>query len=169
MQCSLTRFNQIVVPIMFLALVSCQDSNEQIEGDQAIQATTSPSSSLATSSTTEQRWYNQAQVDRGQAVFSQNCAVCHGEQAEGLAEDWRQRLPDGSFPPPPLNGTAHAWHHPLFQLIQTIETGGIPYGGQMPPFGDALEDEEKLAAIAYFQNFWDEEIYLAWLDRGGLD
>jgi hypothetical protein len=32
-----------------------------------------------------------------------------------------------------------------------------------------LSNEEKLAAVAYFQDFWDEEIYLSWVDRGGLD
>ena len=147
--------------VLLLALVTCQESNEQTERGSPIQAT------IATAA--EQRWYNQAQVEQGQAVFAQNCALCHGEQAEGLSEDWRQRLPDGSFPPPPLNGTAHAWHHPMFQLVQTIETGGVPYGGKMPPFAEVLNEDEKLAAIAYFQSYWNEEIYLSWLDRGGLD
>jgi mono/diheme cytochrome c family protein len=153
-----------ITAIMFLTLAACQDSDEQAAGEQQVQGNLSSAPATA-----EQRWYSQAQVSRGQEVFTQNCAVCHGERAQGLAEDWRQRLPDGSFPPPPLNGSAHAWHHPLFQLMQTIETGGVPYGGQMPPFAESLNDEEKLAAIAYFQSFWDEEIYLGWVDRGGLD
>jgi len=116
-----------------------------------------------------QRWYSSAQVERGASVFAQHCADCHGDSAQGLTEDWRTRLPDGSFPPPPLNGSAHAWHHPLAQLLDVINTGGIPYGGQMPPFEDQLSDDEKSAAIAYFQSFWNDEIYEAWLDRGGLD
>jgi len=153
---------QLTITIgLLLGLVACQDNNEQMAGEPAVQA--------AASAAVEERWYNQAQVDQGQGVFAQNCAVCHGQRAEGLAEDWRQRLPDGSFPPPPLNGSAHAWHHPLFQLLQTIEAGGIPYGGNMPPFADVLGDDDKLAAVAYFQSFWSEEIYLSWLDRGGLD
>ena len=161
MRISLKQINQSIVASMMLALVACQDSNEQMAGGSLVQASADPD--------TEERWYIQAQVERGQGVFAQNCAVCHGRQAEGLADDWRQRLPDGSFPPPPLNGTAHAWHHPLFQLLQTIETGGVPYGGQMPPFAEVLGEDEMLAAIAYFQSFWDEDIYLNWLDRGGLN
>ena len=78
-------------------------------------------------------------------------------------------MADGSFPLPPLNGSAHAWHHTREQLTLTIDTGGEPFGGQMPPFEELLSDDDKLAAIAYFQSFWDEEIYLGWLDLGGLD
>jgi len=124
---------------------------------------------ISSQSADGQRWYNADQVARGGEVFAENCAVCHGDQAQGLAEDWRRRLPDGSYPPPPLNGSAHAWHHPLEQLVSIIETGGVPYGGQMPPFGEAIDDDDKLNTIAYFQAFWDEETYLSWLDLGGLD
>lgn len=158
-------FRMAAVLILFSSLLACADNDDETgEGTG-----TGPVVQAAASASAELRWYSQAQVDQGQAVFAQNCAVCHGERAEGLTEDWRQRMPDGSFPPPPLNGSAHAWHHPLFQLVQTIETGGIPYGGKMPAFSEALDDDQKLAAIAYFQSFWSEEIYENWLDRGGLD
>ncbi|MET0119157.1 MAG: c-type cytochrome [Sedimenticola sp.] len=115
------------------------------------------------------RWYSQAQVEQGEQVFLKNCAVCHGAKAQGLADDWRQSLPDGSYPPPPLNGTAHAWHHPLKMLKRTVDKGGIPLGGKMPPFKAVLDESEKYAAIAYFQNFWNDEIYDAWKQRGGLN
>ncbi len=156
---------RIITAIVLITLVACQDSDEQASGGREAIRQNLSSASL----TAEPRWYRQDQVSTGQEVFAQNCAVCHGDRAQGLVENWRQRLPDGSFPPPPLNGSAHAWHHPLFQLIQTIETGGVPYGGQMPAFDELLSNEEKLAAVAYFQDFWDEEIYLSWVDRGGLD
>ena len=152
---------RISTAALLMTLVSCQDNNESAAESSVVATAESP--------VAERRWYDQAQVSRGRNVFSENCAVCHGEQAQGLAEDWRQRLADGSFPPPPLDGTAHAWHHPMFQLVQTIETGGVPYGGQMPPFAEVLNNDEMLEAIAYFQSFWSEEIYSSWLDRGGLD
>lgn len=115
------------------------------------------------------RWYTASQVAAGERVFQSQCAVCHGEQAQGLAADWRQKLDDGSFPPPPLNGTAHAWHHPLSVLIQVINEGGIPLGGKMPAFAEVLTDDEKLSAIAYFQNFWNDEIYGNWQQMGGTN
>jgi len=147
-----------------VAISGCSDSNESVAPSEIDQI-----NSIDSDTDGKDRWYNQAQVEHGTQVFATNCAVCHGEQAQGLTEDWRQRLPDGNFPAPPLNGSAHAWHHPLEQLSSTIEAGGVPYGGQMPPFAEVLSDEDKLAAIAYFQSFWEEEIYLGWLDLGGLN
>ncbi|MBF0266107.1 MAG: cytochrome c [Gammaproteobacteria bacterium] len=119
--------------------------------------------------TKSSRWYNQLQVDKGRFIYEKNCLVCHGIKAQGITEDWKQTLEDGSYPPPPLNGSAHAWHHPLKMLIHTINNGGAPIGGKMPAFKEKLNLKEKLAVIAYFQNFWDVEKYNAWLRRGGLD
>ena len=105
------------------------------------------------------RWYSQPQVDTGSVVFANNCAQCHGDNAEGLVNDWRARLDDGSFPPPPLNGTAHAWHHPNSVLLQVINNGGAAFGGNMPAFENVLNEADKLAVIAYFQSYWNDEIY----------
>ncbi len=115
------------------------------------------------------RWYSESQVTAGAQIFSPNCAQCHGEQAQGTVSNWRQRLDDGSFPPPPLNGSAHAWHHPQSVLLQIINSGGAPYGGNMPSFATQLDEMEKLAVIAYFQSFWSDEIYDQWTQMGGVN
>ena len=114
------------------------------------------------------RWYAQSQVNLGKKVYAENCIGCHGGNARGTFS-WRNANPDGSYPPPPLNGTAHAWHHPLGVLKKVINEGGIPMGGKMPAFNDKLKDDEKLAVISYFQSFWPDEIYNAWISRGGLN
>jgi mono/diheme cytochrome c family protein len=93
------------------------------------------------------RWYTQAQVERGAEVFVQHCAECHGANAEATP-NWRQQTPDGKYPPPPLNGTAHAWHHPLDVLRRQIRLGGVPLGGSMPAFEDKLSAADIDAAIA---------------------
>lgn len=116
---------------------------------------------------TDQRWYTAEQVAAGASVFQANCAECHGESAQGLVNDWRQTLADGSFPPPPLNGTAHAWHHPRSVLLQVIDNGGAEFGGKMPGFATVLDADEKLAVIAFFQDFWNDEIYSQWIQMGG--
>lgn len=152
------------VLLLIITITACSENTGSDSGPAISQAPVSMAADAEAS-----RWFSSAVVEKGEAVFAQRCAACHGDVAQGLTADWRTRQRDGSFPPPPLNGSAHAWHHPLQQLLQTIDTGGIPYGGQMPPFGDILDDDEMLAAIAYFQSFWSEEIYLAWMDRGGLD
>jgi len=113
------------------------------------------------------RWYSQSQVELGKRVYAEHCKVCHLENAQGTAS-WKERTADGKYPPPPLNGSAHAWHHPLVLLKKTIEEGGIPLGGTMPGFGGKLKEAENLAAISYFQSHWNDEIYAAWLVRGGL-
>lgn len=112
------------------------------------------------------RWYSPNQVERGQAVFTQNCAECHGANAEATP-NWRELNPEGKYPPPPLDGTAHAWHHPIDILRRTIRQGGIALGGTMPPFEEKLSAEEIDAAIAFFQSKWPAETYTAWLDRNG--
>ena len=108
------------------------------------------------------RWYTAAQVVQGGPLFAEHCAACHGSQAEGATE-WFRRLPDGRWPPPPLNGTAHAWHHPLWQLRQQILDGSDPRHGNMPAFAGMLTAMEVDAVIAWLQSHWPDEIYAAWL------
>lgn len=112
------------------------------------------------------RWYTPEQVQHGAGVFAPHCAECHGAAAEATPE-WRKPNADGKYPPPPLNGTAHAWHHPLDMLRSTVRKGGVPVGGLMPPFADKLSAEDIDAAIAFFQSTWSEKIYAAWEERNG--
>ncbi len=108
-----------------------------------------------------ERWFDQAIVDHGNRLFQQNCAVCHGSNAEGTRE-WKKTDANGNYPPPPLDGNAHAWHHSLPQLADYIKQGGARLGGVMPAFGDKLANEEVLAVIAYFQSKWPDELYQRW-------
>ena len=107
------------------------------------------------------RWYTAAQVANGSRLFQSHCSVCHGEFA-AATPGWRTTNDSGDYPPPPLNGTAHAWHHPISVLEETIATGGVPLGGVMPGFREVLDDGEARATIAYFQSFWPDEIYERW-------
>lgn len=101
-----------------------------------------------------------AQIERGAAVYAANCASCHGARAEG-AKDWHRPGPDGKYPPPPLDGSAHAWHHPRAQLKQIILDGTQPRGG-MPAWRGKLTDDDVDAVIVWFQSLWPEEIYRIW-------
>jgi mono/diheme cytochrome c family protein len=109
-----------------------------------------------------ERWYSNTQAEAGESVFSTNCAACHGAAAAGTP-DWRKPLADGRYPPPPLNGTAHGWHHPLTALRRQINKGGLKYGGWMPAFGDSLTDAQVDEVIAYVQSLWSDKIYAGWL------
>ena len=102
----------------------------------------------------------------GQRIFRANCAVCHGANAEGIVEDWRKPV-DGRYPPPPLNGTAHTWHHPFSQLARVIRNGTAHLGGSMPAWGDKLSDEEIASTVHYVISLWPEDVRRDWEARGG--
>ena len=104
-----------------------------------------------------------ARIARGAEVFRQNCASCHGDRAQG-ALNWQKPGADGKYPPPPLNGSAHSWHHPFAQLKQTIQEGTLRLGGSMPPWRGKLTDADIEAVILHFQSLWPAEIYQAWID-----
>lgn len=113
---------------------------------------------------TSERWYSAQQLASGEVLFKQNCASCHGQNAEGTA-DWKTPDANGNYPPPPLNGNAHAWHHSNELLKSTIQDGGVKLGGVMPGFSDQLSDEEIDSVIAYFQSKWPDDIYQKWASR----
>ena len=103
-------------------------------------------------------------LQTGGSLFQQNCASCHGANAEGTLE-WKKTDSNGNYPPPPLNGTAHAWHHDISVLKNTIQEGGVKLGGTMPPFKDKLSTSDIEAVIAYFQSKWPDRLYQQWDTR----
>jgi len=107
------------------------------------------------------RSLNPEQLARGAVLFKQNCAVCHGEEGEGAA-NWQKRNADGKFPPPPLNGLGHTWHHPTAVLKYTINNGTGKIGGNMPAFKDKLTVSQIDAILAFIQEKWPEPLYEAW-------
>ena len=111
-----------------------------------------------------QPWYNAELVATGSQLFQQHCAECHGANAEGTRE-WKKADASGHYPPPPLNGSAHAWHHSIPQLARSIKQGSQQLGGVMPGFADKLDDQQILALIAFFQSKWPTEIYDSWHNR----
>lgn len=105
-----------------------------------------------------------ATIVRGGQLFSENCARCHGELAQGHPQ-WRQPDASGRYPAPPLDGSGHAWHHPTMALVRTIKFGTQSLGGSMPAWKDKLSDEDISAVIQWFQSRWPEEIYRDWKTR----
>ena len=103
----------------------------------------------------------------GKAVFEASCVVCHGKEARGLVSNWKVKTADGKYPAPPLNGSAHAWHHSPLQLLQTINEGGIKLGGQMPGFQGKLTEIEKQAVLDYIHSLWPNDIQKKYDKRFG--
>jgi mono/diheme cytochrome c family protein len=100
-------------------------------------------------------------VARGRQVYVQQCASCHGQDAEG-APNWEQPDARGDLPPPPHDDSGHTWRHSDAQLAQIIRDGlRDPFNKTpeltMPAFKDRLSDEEIVAVIAYFKSLWSPE------------
>lgn len=150
-----------------LGIAGCSGGDEPAATSAGSGAAPSPAQETAAAPESGvERWYSTANVTRGAPVFAENCAVCHGKGAQG-AFTWRRRSADGTFPPPPLDGSGHAWHHPLSGLAAHIKNGAAPGQGSMPGFGGTLSDAQIKDAIAWFQSKWSDTTYKNWLKRVG--
>lgn len=132
------------LPVIVMSLAACT------------RGTSTPAVSAAPFSTLDA-----AQVNRGREIYQQNCAVCHGLNAEG-APNWKTPDADGNYPPPPHDDTGHTWHHSDRVLYEIIRDGfsdplrpGSPL--RMPAWGDKLSDADIRTVIEYFKSLWTDE------------
>lgn len=109
-----------------------------------------------------ERTADAAQLARGQAVYERHCRACHGIEGQGLPGDWRIRDADGHFPPPPLDDSAHAWHHPTAALLQMIREGSPAGQGKMPAWQGRLTEGQMQDVVAYIKSLWSDEVYRLW-------
>ena len=101
-------------------------------------------------------------VARGEVVYAEHCATCHGKDLEG-EPDWRRRRADGTLPAPPHDATGHTWHHSDEQLFRLTRDGpgaiaGDDYRTTMPAYAGILPDREIWAVLAYIKSRWPEDI-----------
>ena len=153
-------FYRYVFTAAVLLLFACSSD----QGAAPASATTRAAVSASAQTASTKRWYGFSQVSQGARVFAEHCAECHGKGGEGHPA-WRQVGPDGRYPAPPLNGSGHAWHHPLKMLFYVVKHGSPGGQGNMPAWQDKLSDDAIVAAIAWFQSRWPETIYQAWVER----
>jgi len=105
-----------------------------------------------------------ATLIKGAKLFRKNCAACHGPLGQGHP-NWNKAGADGKYPPPPLNGTGHTWHHPQKVLKQIIREGTGKLGGNMPAWKGKLSDEEIDTILEWIKAQWPDNIYWAWSER----
>jgi mono/diheme cytochrome c family protein len=117
------------------------------------------------------RYQDSQQIARGQAVYTEHCAGCHGPDGKGQPGDWRVRDADGHYPPPPLDDSAHAWHHPTAVLLQAIREGSPPGEGNMPAWAGILSEQNMQDVVAYIKSLWSDPVYQLWwkLERQSLE
>ena len=108
------------------------------------------------------RHLDPAQVARGEVIYTQHCLECHGVAGKGQPGDWRIRDAEGYFPPPPLDDSAHAWHHPTAALLATIRDGSAPGQGRMPAWRGKLTEQEMQDVVVYIKSLWSDPVYMLW-------
>lgn len=92
---------------------------------------------------------NGQRVERGQVLYAENCATCHGGATGGSLKQI----------PPPHNANGHTWHHPDQQLTDMV-LNGIFFSLEeqnMPAFKDRLSEADIEAILAYIKNWWTPE------------
>lgn len=105
---------------------------------------------------------NPAAVARGEVIYQETCASCHGADLRGQ-ENWRQVDENGRMPAPPHDQTGHTWHHPDTQLFKIVKYGtaafvGNGYESDMAGYEDVLSDAEILDVMAYIKSTWPADI-----------
>ena len=89
-----------------------------------------------------------ATVERGEVVYDNNCASCHGANGAGDGEAGK-----GLNPPP--GNLVWLSQMPMVQwdpfMYWTIAEGGAQFGTAMPAFKDTLSKDDIWAVTAYIQ------------------
>jgi mono/diheme cytochrome c family protein len=87
---------------------------------------------------------------RGQKIYADQCAQCHGERGEGKP---------GAYPA--LAGNRAVTLQSPANLVRIVVSGGYPpstsgnprpYG--MPPFSQTFNDEDIASVLTYIRNAW---------------
>ena len=98
-----------------------------------------------------------ALVARGERVYGEHCASCHGVELEGRP-DWRSRDANGLLPAPPHDETGHTWHHAddlLFEIVKYgpgAVIGDERYRSAMPVYEGVIADADIVAALAWIKH-----------------
>ncbi len=103
---------------------------------------------------------------RGQVLYQEHCASCHGAELEGQA-NWRTPGADGILPAPPHDASGHTWHHDNRLLFDYTKLGGetlvrergiTGFRSGMPGFAGVLGDGEIWDILAWIRSTWPDDI-----------
>lgn len=100
-------------------------------------------------------------VMRGARLYQENCAQCHGPDAQGHP-DWQNPQVLGAAPP--LDGSGNEWKRKKSDLIDVVKKG-IARGNEpvMPAWKERLSEQEIEDIVAWFQALWPLDVYDRWL------
>jgi len=136
--------NRLILAAFILAACS-PDSGKTLTVEETESSPQAPTSAPSSTPVMLLQGTGPDQAKVGRAVFLQTCAVCHGTQAEGYAND---------LAAPALDASEHTPEHPDPQIHDWIVNGKLGFDRQMPAYGDQLTDVEVHALIAFLHTLW---------------
>lgn len=89
---------------------------------------------------------SKSSIAQGKTLYTQNCALCHGEKGEGVKDVF-----------PNLAGNQSAWNGPPDNIIGIVLGGMEPWhanGPGMPAFGSKLNDRQIADIANYVRTAW---------------
>ncbi len=93
---------------------------------------------------------------RGKALYQEKCQSCHGVEGVGESYSVQSLQEKGYVMAPPLDDSAHAWHHTDEALVKIILEGGSR-PSRMPAWGkQGLTEKEAKELVAYIKSLWSE-------------
>jgi len=95
----------------------------------------------------------------GSRIYLENCAQCHGPEAQGHP-DWQNSAVTAA---PPLNGTGNEWKRRRSDLVAVIQNGlsrdGKPV---MPGWKGRLSDKDIDDLLTWLTALWPNDVYQRW-------
>ncbi len=94
-----------------------------------------------------------AAVTRGQQLFEENCQACHGARGVGERPKDMYAEDEYGFVAPPLDNSAHGWHHSDLGIVETI-LNGSERNKRMIAWKQKLSREDAENILAYIKSIW---------------
>lgn len=155
---------KLSLAIAFLAVIAFATSDFSSKVKQDSRRSAGNQNASKTQPPVVKRNFNPERIANGKRLYLELCFMCHGMEGEG-DPDWKTPRKDGKYSAPPLNGTGHAWHHPMKFLHDYTKYGSVEKGGAMTGFEGALGDKDITDIILWFQSKWPDELYTSWYWR----
>ncbi len=96
-------------------------------------------------------------ISKGETLYQKYCVSCHGER--GVGENPRDIYATDEYGviAPPLDDSAHAWHHTDEALVYIILEGSSR-NPRMKSWKDVLTDADARDLVGYIKSLWSPRI-----------
>ena len=99
-----------------------------------------------------------ALVANGEGLYKKNCIACHGEKGVGENPANIYAMDEkGNYVAPPLNESAHAWHHTDEQLMEIILKGSSR-NPRMIAWEKSISKDDARSLVEYIKSLWSERV-----------